>query len=66
MKDVYTPDIVLKYQKMPSDVGELEYFFLIVAEVYSPGKFYWFLRQNRAVIESLTDDMKYDDLKLTH
>ena len=56
-KDVYTPDIVLKYQDMPSDLGELEYFLLVVAHVYSPGHFYWFLRQNLAAIETLTDDM---------
>ena len=59
MKDVFTPDVVLKYQAIPADVGELEYFFIIVTEAYSPGRFYFFLRKNRAVIETLTDDMKY-------
>ena len=59
MKDVFTPDVVLKYQAIPADVGELEYFFIIVTEAYSPGRFYFFLGKNRAVIETLTDDMKY-------
>ena len=57
VKDVYTPDVVLKYQDMPSDLGEQDYFFLVVGEVYSPGQFYWFLRRNLAAIETLTDDM---------
>ena len=59
MKDVFTPDVVLKYQAIPADVGELEYFFIIVTEAYSPGRFYFFLRKNRVVIETLADDMKY-------
>jgi len=59
VKNVYTPDMVLKYQGIPASVGELEYFFIIVAEIYTPGKFYFFLRENRTVIEKLTDDMRY-------
>jgi len=47
----------LKYQGIPPDVGDLEYFFIIVAEVYSPERFYFFLRESRTLIETLTDDM---------
>lgn len=44
-------------QAFPSNVDSFDYFFLIVAEVYSPGEFYWFLSENRKAIEDLTDNM---------
>ena len=55
--NVFTPDMVLTHQEMSAAFDLPEYFFIIVAEVYSPGKFYWFLRENRTAIESLTDTM---------
>jgi hypothetical protein len=48
---------VIPLQEFPSDVDDFEYFFIIVAELYSPGKFYWFFSEKRRAIEELTDDM---------
>jgi len=55
--DVCTFDTVIPLQEFPSDVEDFEYFFIIVAELYSPGKFYWFFSDKRRQIEELTDDM---------
>lgn len=57
LRDVCTPDTVIPMQELPSDIDDYEYFFIIVAELYSPGKFYWFLSDQRKAIEELTDDM---------
>ena len=57
VENVFTPDMVLTHQEMPTEFNLPEFFFIIVGEVYSPGKFYWFLRENRTAIESLSDTM---------
>jgi hypothetical protein len=57
IKYVYEPDIPVARQALPGNLANFDYFFLIVAEVYSPGEFYWFLSENRKPIEDLTDDM---------
>lgn len=57
IKNVYEPDTEITRQAFPSNLANFDYFFLIVAEVYSPGEFYWFLSENRKLIEDLTDDM---------
>lgn len=55
--NVYQPDTKMTRQKFPSGTDNTEFFFIIVAEVYSPGEFYWFLSENRKAIETLTDNM---------
>ncbi|XP_057371402.1 tudor domain-containing protein 7A-like isoform X2 [Daphnia carinata] len=57
INNVYEPDTEITKQAFPSNLASFDYFFLIVAEVYSPGEFYWFLSENRKPIEDLTDDM---------
>ena len=57
IQNVYYADTPMARQAFPPNVGDFDYFFLIVAEVYSPGEFYWFLSENRKPIEDLTDDM---------
>lgn len=57
VKNVYEPSTEITRQQFPPDLGDFDYFFLIIAEVYSPGEFYWFLSENRKAIEGLTDDM---------
>ena len=57
IKNVYEADISVARQAFPPNIGDFEYFYLIVAEVYSPGEFYWFLNENQKSIEDLTDDM---------
>ncbi|EFX88889.1 hypothetical protein DAPPUDRAFT_234144 [Daphnia pulex] len=57
IKYVYEADIPVARQAFPGNLADFDYFFLIVAEVYSPGEFYWFLSENRKPIEDLTDDM---------
>ena len=57
MKNVVTTSTVFLYEDFPMDLEPYEYFFVIVGEVFSPGKFYWFFSDNRKAIESLTDDM---------
>ncbi|XP_046643908.1 uncharacterized protein LOC124329028 [Daphnia pulicaria] len=57
IKNVYEVNIPVGRQAFPGNLADFDYFFLIVAEVYSPGEFYWFLSENRKPIEDLTDDM---------
>ncbi|KAI9564647.1 hypothetical protein GHT06_008388 [Daphnia sinensis] len=57
INDVYEPDTEITKQAFPPNLANFDYFFLIVAEVYSPGEFYWFLSENRKPIEDLTDEM---------
>ena len=65
----------MHHQELPaaaySNTGS-DYFFIIVAEIYTPSKFYWFLKDKRKAIEKLSDDMtefynvNASEYKLTH
>ena len=57
VKNVVDTNTMIVHQEFPPDLGDYEFFFVVVAEVYSPGRFFWFLSDNRPAIESLTDDM---------
>lgn len=57
VKNVVDSSTVFIHQEFPPDLNPLEFFFIIIAEVYSPGRFYWFLSENKEAIEGLTDDM---------
>ena len=55
MKNVVTDTTVFLYEDFSPK--PYEYFFIILGEVYSPGKFYWIFSDNHKALESLSDDM---------
>lgn len=57
IKNVVTETTIFLHEDFPADLDPFDFFFVIVGEVYSPGKFYWFFSENKQAIESLTDDM---------
>ena len=55
-RNVVTDGTLLRRQELPRAaqlVATDDYFFLIVAEIYSPSKFYWFLKDQRRAIETV-------------
>ena len=59
LKSVYTSDTKMTYQDLPAALNDVsdEYAFIVIGEIYSPGKFYWFLRDSKMAIEKLSDEM---------
>ena len=60
VRDTWTVELEMPVQELPERLtpeGELDYMFIIVGEVFSPSKFFWFLKTNRRAIEDLSDQM---------
>jgi len=52
LKSFYTSDTTMNYQDLPDALNDVsdEFAFIVIGEIYSPGNFYWFLRDSKKIL----------------